>query len=85
MKSYTFVKPKASNIKTIKKTYAQLVVNKRKYYGITQEKLAKLVGLDRKTINRIENGHFSPSLDTMIRLAYVLKLKPVEFFPSIKA
>jgi DNA-binding XRE family transcriptional regulator len=29
-----------------------------------------MAGVDRKTINRIENGHFSPSLDTMVRLAH---------------
>jgi len=30
--------------------------------GITQGDLAKAAGVDRKTVNRIENGHFSPSL-----------------------
>lgn len=43
--------------------------------GITQGALAELAGVDRKTINRIENGHFSPSVDTMTRLAVVLGKK----------
>jgi DNA-binding XRE family transcriptional regulator len=33
-----------------------------------------MAGVDRKTINRIENGHFSPSIDTLIRLSIVLKV-----------
>jgi putative transcriptional regulator len=39
---------------------------------LSQEKLARLAGIDRKTVNRIENGHFSPSLETMTRLANAL-------------
>jgi transcriptional regulator with XRE-family HTH domain len=36
---------------------------------LSQQKLADLAGVDRKTVNRIENGHFSPSVDTLVRLA----------------
>ena len=42
----------------------------------SQDELAKLAGIDRKTINRIENGHFSPTLDTITRLCVVLKITP---------
>ena len=34
---------------------------------LSQDSLAELAGIDRKTINRIENGHFSPTLDTITR------------------
>ena len=40
--------------------------------SLTQLQLSELAGIDRKTINRIENGHFSPSVDTLTRLALVL-------------
>ena len=43
--------------------------------GLSQARLAELAGVDRKTINRIENGHFSPSLDTLTRLSVVLKCR----------
>lgn len=43
--------------------------------GETQDTLAVGAGIDRKTVNRIENGRFSPSLETMTRLAEVLKIK----------
>jgi transcriptional regulator with XRE-family HTH domain len=35
-----------------------------------------LAGVDRKTINRIENGHFSPALDTLVRLSSALAVTP---------
>lgn len=44
--------------------------------GLSQTVLASLAGVDRKTINRIENRWFSPSLETIVRIAAVLKVKP---------
>lgn len=46
----------------------------------TQERLAEASGFDRKTINRIENGRHSPSLDRVFVLAYALGVAPVELF-----
>ena len=43
---------------------------------LSQHELAQRAGIDRKTINRIENGHFSPTLDTITRLCVVLKITP---------
>jgi len=65
-------------IKVKKQLYAEKLRNRRKALKMSQSKLAYLTGLDRKTINRIENGHFSPSLDTMLRIALVLKLNVSE-------
>ena len=45
---------------------------------ITQDALAKKAGVDRKTINRIENGWFSPSMDTFFRVCGALGVKPVD-------
>jgi putative transcriptional regulator len=44
----------------------------REAASLTQLQLSELAGVDRKTINRIENGHFSPSVDTLTRLALAL-------------
>lgn len=49
---------------------------------LTQEKLANKSGIDRKTINRIENGHFSPSMDTFFRICGALGVKPVDVMKS---
>lgn len=40
--------------------------------NLTQEKLGELAGVDRQSINRIEQGHQSPLLDTLIRIADAL-------------
>ncbi|MEU5664777.1 helix-turn-helix transcriptional regulator [Streptomyces longwoodensis] len=39
---------------------------------LTQEQVAELVGLDRKTINRIENGVYSTLVDHLLLLARAL-------------
>lgn len=52
--------------------------------GFTQEGLAKKAGLDRKTVNRIENAMFSPSVDTIFRLCKVLGTTPSKFFESLR-
>ncbi|KOG21824.1 helix-turn-helix domain-containing protein [Streptomyces viridochromogenes] len=44
----------------------------RLHANLSQEKLAELAGMDRQTINRIEQGHASPTLDTLIRIAVAL-------------
>lgn len=49
---------------------------------LSQDELARRAGIDRKTINRIENGHFSPTLDTITRLCVVLKITPSTLFGS---
>jgi len=52
---------------------------------LSQDNLAQLAGIDRKTINRIENGHFSPTLDTITRLCVVLKITPSNLLSSGKS
>ena len=51
------------------------VKNSRIKADMSQDALATFAGIDRKTVNRIENGHFSPNLDTMTRLSVVLGKK----------
>jgi len=64
---------KASNQSA--ETVSNRLVSLRNERSFSQARLAELAGVDRKTINRIENGHFSPSLDTLTRLSVVLKCK----------
>ena len=40
--------------------------------GITQEQLAERVGLDRKTVNRIEQGAYATLIDYLILIADAL-------------
>jgi putative transcriptional regulator len=44
----------------------------RKARGLTQHQLAESAGIDRKTINRIENSHYSPTLTNVFAIADAL-------------
>ena len=57
--------------------------NNSKYssYGrMTQEQLAELVGIGTANISYIENGKFSPSVETLEKLSEVLGVYPYEFY-----
>lgn len=68
-----------AQLRTASKNSTQIIAewmrDSRLNANLSQEQLANLADIDRKTINRIENGHFSPSLDTMTRVAVVLGKK----------
>jgi DNA-binding XRE family transcriptional regulator len=61
-------------VESMQHQVAEKIVELRKSHGLTQLQLSELAGIDRKTINRIENGHFSPSIDTLTRLALALQV-----------
>lgn len=72
---------KTTNIQqsTVRRRMRQL----RMDAGISQDNLAKAAGIDRKTVNRIENGHFSPNLDTFFRLCVALDVRPSDIMKGI--
>ena len=45
---------------------------------VTQERLAELAGLDRKTISRIENGAHATLLDHLLLIADALGISPAD-------
>lgn len=59
------------------------IMDRRNALGLTQDDLAKAAGIDRKTVNRIENGHFSPNLDTLFRLCVALDVRPSELVKDL--
>lgn len=65
---------KAKRVSVAEKLYQLRLDN-----DFSQARLAEIAGVDRKTINRIENGHFSPALDTIVRLCVALGVDPAEF------
>ena len=50
---------------------------------ITQNELAERAGLERKTINRIEMGHYSPSIKTLFMLCSAMRFKPAEVLEGL--
>ncbi|MDP4509999.1 helix-turn-helix transcriptional regulator [Nonomuraea turcica] len=52
----------------------------REGHGLTQEQLGELADVDRKTINRIENGMYSPHLDKVFQIADALRVPTRDLF-----
>lgn len=75
-----FRKPSEStmkrDVKNMRNVLAERLYELRSANELSQAFLAELAGVDRKTINRIENGHFSPALDTIVRLSVALGIAP---------
>lgn len=63
-------------VKDMRKVLADRLFELRTDAELSQARLAEIAGVDRKTINRIENGHFSPALDTIVRLSVALGIAP---------
>lgn len=47
---------------------------------MSQEELAHQAGIDRGYVGKIENRHYSASLDIIEKLAEALDVHPKEFF-----
>ena len=48
----------------------------RKQRGLTLEVASGLAGIDTSHLSRIENGEYTPQLDTFIRIAFALGMAP---------
>ena len=44
------------------------IIDARQEKGLSQKELAELTGIKQPAIARLENGHISPSIDTINRL-----------------
>jgi transcriptional regulator with XRE-family HTH domain len=62
------------------KIFGKILQEERKAKKISQEKLAKLTGLDRTFISLIENGKNSPSFSTILKVCEALEIDPSELF-----
>lgn len=52
----------------------------RKEIGLRQEDVAEQTGVTRQTINAIENGKYSPTLELAMKLAKLLNAPVEEIF-----
>ena len=64
---------------TIKKKIGNNLKKLRTKKGLKQSELAELVGVEDKTISRIEVGGNFPSMDLLVRLAEALNCELVDF------
>ena len=54
-----------------------IIRNRRKELGLSQEELAKKCGVSRQTVNAIENNKYDPTLELAMKVARLLG-QPVE-------
>ena len=57
-----------------------IIRNKRKELGLSQEELAKKCGVSRQTVNAIENNKYDPTLALAFCLATELQITIDELF-----
>ena len=61
-----------------------IIRNRRKELGLSQEELARRCGVSRQTINAIENNKYDPTLSLAFRLASeILLTVDALFTPSL--
>ncbi len=60
--------------------FGQRIKELRKNRGLTQEKLAELVGMNQRQLSRIESGVNFASSETIVRLSIALDVEPKCFF-----
>ena len=64
--------------KELSESFGRSIRRERESKGLSQERLAELSELDRSYVQRLESGRYSPSLDSIDRLAAALQLLPSE-------
>ncbi len=57
-----------------------IIRERRKALGLSQEELARRCGVSRQTVNAIENDKYDPTLSLAFRLADELRLTVDELF-----
>lgn len=66
--------------KTSKAMIAKIIAKHREKMGFTKVDLARLTGINRATIGRIENGNFWPSIEQLQLLSEALCIDITDFF-----
>ena len=66
--------------KELKTIVGQNIMEKRKLRGLTQDKLAELVGIGQQSLSRMEKGRIAPKLERLPVSAEALQCSVVDFF-----
>lgn len=61
------------------KDYRKVIKEKREQLGISQNKLAKRIGITQPFMNEIESGRKSPSVEVLFKICDALD---IEVFPD---
>jgi transcriptional regulator with XRE-family HTH domain len=72
--------PITPRLAELRQQFGQRLREVREGHGLTQEELGEMAEVDRKTINRIENGMHSPHLDKVFQIADALSVPARDLF-----
>jgi transcriptional regulator with XRE-family HTH domain len=75
---------KSQILENFARALGKVITRRRTELGLTQEELAHQCGLHRTYISDIERGKRNFTMGCFYRLAYTLKLKPVELIELAK-
>lgn len=64
--------------------FGLLLARRRMHAALSQEELARLVGLHRTEISLIERGGRRPRLDTLLQLAAGVETEPAELVTGMR-
>lgn len=71
---------KKYNKTELKQKFGALIVMRRKAMGLSQEELAEKLGMQVRSLSKIENGHTFVTADTLCKFCNVFNLQPKTFF-----
>ncbi len=57
-----------------------VIAVRRKAKGLTQAQVAEIMGVEKETISRMENGVISPTLPRLQQIADILECSPSDLF-----
>ena len=70
---------------SLKKRFGEKLRDLRRQRGLSQEQLGELASMDRTYVSGCERGERNPTLETISRLAYALKVCPSTLIPRAVA
>ena len=65
------------------KTISDNIKKLRNKLGLSQEKFAESIGCSREYVSRVENYHEHVSLDFILKLSFLYKIQPENFFQKL--
>ena len=65
--------------------FHKIMKRKRTEHGLSQSKLARLIGVDQSTVNHIEQGRRNPSFELLLKICDVLEIPLFGEKPSPKS
>jgi transcriptional regulator with XRE-family HTH domain len=69
----------------LNESFGQVLRQLRKDAGLSQEQLGLEAGLQRNYISMMELGQYQPTMATIFKVAYALKIKPSQLILKLES